>query len=166
MPVDVRQAGGQVECTCGRRLDVPTLRELRHLPPAPTRDLQLGPAWGQRQGIIAAGVIFALLLFGWGAWVWHNQPQIPEFDPASRMHAVQEQIKSPLGAWESWIGYYRPLAEHGLPTFRVGNAAQIETQISEARFLRYMLWAMAACFLVIAACAALWPKPVPRKQRA
>jgi hypothetical protein len=136
------------------------------MPPVPTEELKGGSAWGQRQGVMAAGLILALLLFGWGAWVWHKQPQIPEFDPAVRMHAVEEQMKSPLGAWESWIGYYRPLAERGLQPFHIANANQIQARIDEDRFLRYLLCAMAACFLVIAACAALWPKPVPRKQRA
>src|SRR5262249_12676509 len=122
VPVDVGQAGGQVVCTCGTRLDVPTLRQLRHLSQAPTEEPERGSAWGQRQGIIAAGLILALLLFGWGAWVWHKQPQIPEFNPAARMRAVEEQMKSPLGAWETWIGYYRPLAERGLQPFHIVNA--------------------------------------------
>lgn len=163
--VDVRQAGGEVQCTCGTRLDVPTLRELRHLELAPTADVQHKPAWGQRQGILAASLIIAVLILGWSAWVWHKEPQIPKFDLATHMHAVEEQIKTPVGAWESWIGYYRPLAERGLPVLRVANGAQIEAKIAEDRFLRYMLWAMAGCFLVIAGCAAFWPKPQPIRRR-
>jgi hypothetical protein len=165
VPVDVGQAGGQVQCSCGTRLDVPTLRQLRHLQRAPTEDVQHAAAWGQRQGIVAASLIIALLLLGWSAWVWHNEPQQPKFDPATRRQAVEEQLKTPLGAWESWIGYYRPLAERGLPVFHVANAAQIESKRADARFLRYMLWAIAAVFAIVAGSAAFWPAPVAHAQR-
>ncbi len=165
VPVEVGQAGGQVECACGARLDVPTLRQLRHLQRAPVVNVQQAAAWGPRQGIVAASLIAALALLGWSGWIWRNEPAVPKFDPASRLKAVEQQIKTPLGAWESWIGYYRPLAERGIPVFQVANAAQIETRKGEISFLRYMLWAMAGCFGIIAACAAFWPNPVPQTQR-
>jgi hypothetical protein len=167
VPVDVGQAGGQVVCTCGASLDVPTLRQLRHLQRAPVVEVHQVSGWGQRQGIIAASLIAAVLLLGWSGWVWWKEPAAPRADQLlqQRADAVEQQLKTPLGAWESWIGFYRPLAERGLPVLRVANAAQIETEKAEARFLRYMLWAMAACFAVIAVCTAFWPKPVPRTQR-
>ena len=34
VPVEVGQAGEQVACQCGAKLDVPPLRKLRHLPVA------------------------------------------------------------------------------------------------------------------------------------
>lgn len=162
--MEIGQAGGQVTCACGARLDVPPLRQLRHLPrSAPAEEQQTSGSWGVRQGILAASLIAAAGLFAWGAWVWSREPVIPEFDPAARMQAIERQIKTPAEAWNAWIEYYRPMAEHGIPVFRVGNAAQIELAIAHARFLRWMLWAFAAVFGVLAACAAFWPKRVPAK---
>jgi hypothetical protein len=81
------------------------------------------------------------------------------------MQVVERQIETPAGAWNAWIEYYRPMAEHGIPVFRLGNAMQIEMAIADARFLRWLLWALAAIFAVIAAGAAFRPKPVPVKTR-
>ncbi|HEX4414510.1 MAG TPA: hypothetical protein VH107_12840 [Lacipirellulaceae bacterium] len=165
VPVDVRQAGARVTCSCGTTLEVPTLRQIRHLPQAASVDVHSAPAWGPRQGIVAVCLILAISLLAWSAWVWRSEPEVPKFDPVARQKIVDQQIKTPLEAWNSWIGYYRPLAERGLHEFRVANAAQFETKKGEARFLRFMLWAMAACFGIIAVCAAWWPKPVARGPR-
>jgi hypothetical protein len=87
---------------------------------------------------------------------------MPKFDPAARKQAVEEQLKTPLGAWESWVGYYRPLAERGLPVFHVANAAQIESKRADAQFLRYLLWALAAVFGIVAISAVFWPGPAAK----
>jgi len=107
------------------------------------------------QGVVATCLILAFILLGWSGWVWSKEPAIPKFDPAARMRSVDEQLKTPTGAWESWIGYYRPLADRGLPTFHVANGAQIESQKADARFLRFMLWAIAAVLIVAAVSVAL-----------
>jgi hypothetical protein len=160
--VDVRQAGAKVTCSCGRQLDVPPLRQLRHLSPVVSdQPVANSATWGMNQGVVATCLILAFLLLGWSGWVWSKEPAIPKFDPAARMRSVDEQLKTPTGAWESWIGYYRPLADHGLPTFHVANAAQIESQKADARFLRFMLWAIAAVLIVAATSAAYWPKAQP-----
>ncbi len=166
VPVEIGQAGGQVTCDCGTRLDVPPLRQLRHLPRStPAEEQRHSGAWGLRQGVLAASLILAAALLAWGAWVWSKEPVIPEFDPAARLQVVERQIKTPVGAWTGWIEFYRPMAEHGIPVFRIGNAAAIEAAIAQARFLRWMLWALGAVFALIAACVAFWPKPVPVKTR-
>lgn len=165
VPVDVGQAGGQVTCECGTRLDVPTLRQLRHLPRStPAEERRQSSAWGLRQGIFAASLILAATLSAWGTWVWSKEPVIPEFNPADRMQAVEKQIKTPVGAWNGWVEFYRPMAEHGIPVFHISNAAAIEAAIAQARFFRWMLWALGAILAVIAACVAFWPKPMPMKK--
>lgn len=157
--VDVRQAGDQVVCSCGRKLDVPPLRQLRRLSPVEADQTAAKPAtWGMNQGVVTTCLILAAVLLAWSGWVWWNEPSLPKFDPQSRLRSVEEQIKTPIGAWESWIGYYRPLAERGLPVFHVANAAQIESRKADARFLRFMLWAIAAIFIIAAISAKFWPK--------
>jgi hypothetical protein len=160
--VEVRQAGDQVVCSCGRRLAVPPLRQLRNLAPvAADQTAAKAVAWGMNQGVVATCLILAAVLLGWSGWVWWKEPSLPKFDPQARLHSVEEQIKTPIGAWESWIGYYRPLAERGLPVFHVANAAQIESQKADSRFLRFMLWAIATVFIIAAISAKFWPKLPP-----
>lgn len=166
VPVDIGQAGGQVACECGTQLDVPTLRQLRHLPRStPAEERRQSSTWGTRQGILAASLILAAALLAWGTWVWSKEPVIPEFNPADRMQVVEKQIKTPVGAWNGWVEFYRPMAEHGIPIFRVREVALIEAAIAQARFFRWMLWALGAIFAVIAACVAFWPRPVPVETR-
>ncbi len=163
VPVDIGQAGGRVVCSCGTQLDVPTLRQLRHLPRETVGEKgKPAGSWGSRQGIITASLIVAAALLAWGAWIWWTGPVIPTFDPATRQCAVEEQIKTPAGAWEAWIDYYRPMAERGIPIFRVGNAADIEIRIAHARFLRWMLWAIAGVFAIVAISVRFWPHPSQR----
>jgi hypothetical protein len=160
VPVDIGQAGGRVACSCGTQLDVPTLRQLRHLPRATVaEEKKSGGSWGTRQGIVAASLIVAAALSAWGAWIWWTGPVMPTFDPATRLRAVEEQIKTPAGAWEAWIDYYRPMAEKGIPLFRIGNADVVEARIAHARFMRWMLWAIAGIFAIVAAVAMFWPRP-------
>jgi hypothetical protein len=164
-PVDIGQAGGRVTCSCGAQLDVPPLRQLRHLP----REIVLqgkktAGNWGARQGIVAASLIIATVFLAWGSWIWWSEPVVPKFDPAARLQAVENQIKTPAGAWEAWIDYYRPMAENGIPVFRIGNAAFVETRIAHARFLRWMLWAVAGVMAIVAISGALWPQSGRRSQ--
>jgi hypothetical protein len=163
VPVDIGQAGGRVTCSCGTQLEVPTLRQLRQLPQEQTAEVRRPKsAWGTRQGIEAVSLIGAALLLAWSGWIWWTEPTLPKFDPAARMEAVEQQLKTPAKAWELWIGYYRPLAERGFPIFRVGNMAEIENARREARFLRFMLWAVAAILLIVAISTMFWPRPQPR----
>ncbi len=49
------QAGGQVDCPCGKRLTIPTLRGLRELKPAPeTAPTKTAPGWSRIHGAIFA----------------------------------------------------------------------------------------------------------------
>lgn len=166
VPVDVGQAGGQVTCSCGTQLDVPPLRQLRHLPraTAPEEPRSRG-TWGARQGIVATSLILAAALFLWSGYVWWKQPTIPKFDPASRLRAVEAHIATPAGAYEAWIEYYRPMAEHGIPIFRVANAADIEARMDSSRFLRWMLWVLVALFVIVALAVAYWPAAPQRTTR-
>lgn len=66
--VDVKQAGQQIACECGRLLEVPTLRGVRELEPV----REIGPSsrqtadWNSSRGMIFAG---SLILFAIGGAV-------------------------------------------------------------------------------------------------
>ena len=168
LPVEVGQAGGQITCRCGAKLDVPPLRQLRQLPQVQVAEAAASRSWSTRQGVVAASLIIAATLVGWSAWSWWHDAVIPKFDPSARMHAVDEQIKTPVGAWDAWIGFYKPLAEHGLRPFQLANAGAIEQYNASRQFMRWMLLSIAGIFALTALATAFWPKPTslaaPRRE--
>jgi len=157
VPVEVGQAGGKVTCRCGTQLDVPALRQLRHLPQVKVAEAPSGRGWGARQGIIATGAMIAAAALTWSLWVWRTDPEHAVFDAAQRMEYVDRQIKTPTGAWDSWIEFYKPMAEQGFPVFHASNVAQVEKNLADRRFLRGMLWTVAAIFAALAVAAKFWP---------
>jgi hypothetical protein len=167
VPVDVGQAGGRVACSCGAQLDVPTLRQLRQLPQEKTEETGSRASWGTRQGWIATTLIIAAALLAWAAWSRWTQPRQPKFVAEEYLASVDENLKkwSPEDGWNLWIQFYRPLSDRGLPVFHAHNAAQIETEIAEARFLRGMLVSIAVVFAAAAAAIAAWPKSAAAKTR-
>jgi len=166
VPVELGQAGGQVSCSCGKRLEVPTLRQLRQLPQAVAQQAKGGGSWDARQGWITASLVMAAILTASALWVWRNQPARPVFVSSDYMASVDHALESwtPTDAWKRWIDFYRPLAERGLPMFQAANAADIEYRIQRARFMRGMLLSVAGVFAAIAAAAYFWPAPVAVKR--
>jgi hypothetical protein len=162
-PVEVGQAGGQVVCDCGERLDVPTLRQLRHLPQVQTAAAPAargGRDWNVRKGVIAASLVAVAVLTAIVAWSRWTEPTIPKFDPAVHTKGVDERLRtqSPAQAWEWWIEYYKPLAQRGFPVFQSPNEPAIQIQIAKSRFLQKSLLAVAGLAAVVGATAALWPR--------
>jgi hypothetical protein len=165
-PVEVGQAGGQVVCDCGARLDVPTLRQLRHLPQVQTAAApaaRVGRDWNVRKGVIAASLVAVALLTAIVAWSRWTEPTIPMFDPAVHTKGVDERLRTqtPAQAWEWWIEYYKPLAQRGFPIFQAHNEGVIQYQINRARFLQKSLLAVAGIAAVVGIAAAFWPQGKP-----
>jgi hypothetical protein len=52
------QAGGQVSCSCGKSLAIPTLRGIRELEAAPERRERPAATWSKLQGAFFAGGMF------------------------------------------------------------------------------------------------------------
>lgn len=167
VPVEIGQAGGRVTCSCGAQLDVPPLRQLRHLPRETLEQKRSVRSWGTRQGWVSASLIVVAFLAAWSAWNWWTEPAQPIFESAAYTTAVDKRVSewTPADGWKWWIEYYRPLAERGLPTFQAGNAAEIEREITHRRFLRRMIWAVAGVFAAAAAAGIFWPEPVAVKTR-
>lgn len=66
--VSVAQAGQTLQCACGAKLDVPTLRGLSALEAVPDQVRPARSTWGPRQGVVlVAGALaaVALLAAGW-----------------------------------------------------------------------------------------------------
>src|SRR4051812_37063888 len=162
VPVEIGQAGGQVTCKCGTQLDVPPLRQLRHLPVA-TEDRKRRSPWGARQGIITLSLLVLAGLIAAIVWSRATQPAVPRFDPEEHLRGIEKSLQSmtPVESWEIWLSY-RMRIEHGIPTYEFANRAAIEQQIAHRQSLRRTLGIAAAIAAAIALTAAFWPKPARR----
>jgi multisubunit Na+/H+ antiporter MnhB subunit len=159
MPVEVGQAGGQVVCTCGTTLDVPTLRMLRHLPLAPTEQPKRTATWSPRKGAIAVFLIAAGVLAAVSLWNRLTEPKLPEFHPQAQSEFVDRELGQlkPVDAWKTWILVYRPLAETGFTPMQSRDEPRIRAEIGHSRFLQAAMLGVAGVCVVLAAITALLP---------
>jgi hypothetical protein len=161
LPVDIGQAGGRITCKCGNLVDVPPLRQLRHLPLETAVVERPASTWSARKGVITASLILAGGLAIINAWSWFTQPKVPEFNAVTYQRDVVEQTLkkiTPTQAWILWTEHYRPLAERGFAFLQLANRDQIERTIAERQSLRRTLWIVVAIAAAVAAAAAFWPK--------
>ena len=162
LPVELGQAGGQVTCACGKLVDVPPLRQLRHLPVA--EDKIARPAastWNARKGVITACLLLAGALAIANIWSWITQPQLPVFNAAAYQEGIAEHrltTMTPADGFQWLVSYYKPLAEHGFANLEFANRAQIEGVIAQRSSLRRTLWVIAAIAAGIAVATVVWPK--------
>jgi hypothetical protein len=161
LPVDIGQAGGRVTCTCGNLVDVPPLRQLRHLPPAEVEKERPKASWNARKGVITASLLLVGAIAIANGWSWFTQPKIPKFDPVAYQRDVVEQRLNkitPTQSWLWWVEYYRPMAERGFSNLELANRAQVENTISQRQSMRRTLWIVAAICAAVAVAAAFSPK--------
>lgn len=125
IPVAVGRAGGEIDCPrCGRRLPIPTLRHLRHLPswdnfevsaaaaePTPRQegrragDGRGAPTsrgrWGRAEAVLAAGAFVAIASLLVAAWLM--RPVTTGIDTAAIRGAVERAALSDIyRAWRSF----------------------------------------------------------------
>jgi hypothetical protein len=161
VPVEIGQAGGRVTCSCGNLVDVPPLRQLRHLAVDTTAEVaRPASTWSARKGVITASLILAGALVIANAWSRFTQPAIPKFDAAGYQQDIEARLTklNPSDAFNIWIGHYRPMGEHGFYSLELYNRGAIEQNIAERQSLRQTLWIVAAIAGAIALAAAFWPK--------
>jgi hypothetical protein len=158
--VEIGQAGEQVACSCGAKLDVPPLRKLRHLPVATETPDRPASAWNARRGIIAACLILAIVPALWAIWSRLNEPYIGEFNPQVRQQMVEQDLErmTPLETWNLWMDRYRPMAEHGFSELEHPQAMAVDEYVAKQRFLQRTLLVVSGVFVAIAAIAAVWPR--------
>lgn len=164
VPVQSGQAGEQVSCVCGKQVNVPPLRMMRHLPVAEQEVSQPGATWDSRKGVAAAGLIAAGILAAIAAWSRYSEPVVPTF-PTDHESTVSEALDTikPVEGWQMWVEGYRPLAVSGFAQFRHPHAEAIEAYIAKKRFLQKVLLALAAVAAAIAAATAFWPQQTRRQ---
>jgi hypothetical protein len=168
VPVEIGQAGGKVACpACGAALDVPTLRKLRHLPPAGIETRPVPSSWGARQGVATAGLILAAILATVAAGSRYFEPTVPEFNPDARRQSVDRALETmtPVQGFQMWVDLYRPLAERGFAIIEDPHKPAIEQYIAKQRFFQKTLLIVAAISAAVAVAAALWPRPMKTRRQ-
>jgi len=80
--VGVSQAGGNVSCSCGNQLVVPSMREIRRLEPAAEAEAISSPSgtWQLWQGLVLAGLVVTLAGGGYTARLYSQMPEPPRHD--------------------------------------------------------------------------------------
>ena len=167
LPVEIGQAGGKLACACGATLDVPPLRNLRHLPVEPSREPPRAASnWGARQRIITLASLFVAIFVGYGLWSWLTEPTPPIFDPVRTAKIIEKNINelTPAKAWRRSVEVYRPLAEQGFSEFEHPATAGIRATITQRRLVSKLLAIPAALCLLIALAALFWPHPAPARK--
>lgn len=123
IPVEVSQAGQTVQCSCGAKLEVPTMRLIRNLPVADSVVPAAKPR-GTRPWPIGLSLVFALgmlaLVGGLGVATYYQLGRVNlhtdevEWDTLDKAHAKIDKFTI-VEAWEAWtilrndtIGPYNP----------------------------------------------------------
>ena len=110
------------------KLDVPPLRQLRHLPHGCAVEQAAAASSGARgKGVIAASLIVVAALAGRERLELVHDPT--RFPNSIRRHDARcrgATLKKPTAArcWNAWIEYYRPLAERGFSMFEAGQSSR------------------------------------------
>ena len=75
--VEPAQAGGTVQCGCGKQLDVPTLREIVRLKPVAVSGpaAPSSPTWGLRHGLLVLGTLLIVGSLATAAHFYVHRPQ-------------------------------------------------------------------------------------------
>jgi hypothetical protein len=104
LEVDAGQAGLQVTCACGAKLDVPTMRGLSQLrpaePAAPDTAAAAPAAWGPGQGLMFLGGVLGICGVIALAIVLRTRP---EWVVQSEQIARNIDMQTPAMLWGYWL---------------------------------------------------------------
>lgn len=98
IPVDLGQAGQTLTCECGHKLEVPTLRGIKALPPAETKggkanpSVNPAPAWSPLQGgLFSAGILIAIIGIAIATYSTYIISQLQVPPPSAEQLAKSEE---------------------------------------------------------------------------
>jgi hypothetical protein len=104
------QAGERLVCACGRKLEIPPLRQLRDLPPLDTPSAPAERGWTRQQGILfASGLVVTLLSLATIAHFGRLRSRL-RTDPmkAEEFEFIRDIMQfTPTQTWEVWTEVFR-----------------------------------------------------------
>lgn len=99
--IEVGQSGQTVSCTCGRRLDVPTMLQIRALerieeecPP------RVRLPWGVRQGLVLIGTLIVVASVCIATGLYLARPRLPTPPQLEQVQAYMEKLSLLQSQWE------------------------------------------------------------------
>lgn len=162
IPVEVRQAGQQIECVCGASLDVPTMtgiRALRRAELSPDSRRQISK-WEARHGVLLVGAILTLIALCLTAFVHQARPRMVEIED--------------MGPFETWLAWQFLREGVRRPSFENNPAQMYMMSLKENDRWMAVSLSCVAFGLVVMASSAFVPKrrlkrrivriPVPESQ--
>jgi hypothetical protein len=159
VPVEIGQAGGHVRCPCGRSVEVPTLRRLRHLPIEQASAGAQKRKWSTRRGIAAALFILAAALAVVGVGLRLAEPTAPPLNIKGSYEKTLERSESltPADWFEVWTYHYRPSLEAGFEIYENQLSPPVAMQVAKKRLVQKGLLGLGAVLVVVALTVAFWP---------
>ncbi len=103
-PVEPRQAGELIRCTCGASVEVPTMLEMRGLKrvePEPTPSQAAAP-WGIRQRLVLLGSVIMLAVLVLAIVLCWSRPVSPRAGRGPAVIRQQMRDIAPLPSWRAW----------------------------------------------------------------
>ena len=118
--VDTSQAGQSLECTCGRALEVPTLRGIRQLPQVQEerRAETSAPSWNRTRGVLfAGGLLTATVCLAIAALLLVLRVQVDDSPPEIDFEREARSAVEGLTLDESW-DFWTEARRSGLGPYR------------------------------------------------
>ena len=156
LTVDSRQAGHNITCRCGAKLEIPTLRGLDKLEPAPPAAHQTAArVWTPRQGLVLLGSVLAVLGVTIAGVLWWTLPVRPKPDVTAQEAAIRQQVDAltPQGSLDLW----RRLLRDGLTERPSVSDIVVARRLQHHWRWIYLAWGLAAIGLVLATGAVAMP---------
>jgi len=105
--VDAGEAGIEIQCQCGARLQVPPMRGLAALErseaAASSPSADATGEWGTRQSLVFLGVALALVLLFPAGYFWYTYPERPRLsDDFPAFNRAEIANYTPEQTWEAW----------------------------------------------------------------
>ncbi len=130
-----KQAGSTVHCSCGQRIEVPTLRALRQLPPVetPSDRHPRESVWSRQQGALFVlgftTIIIAGSCAGWSVWrssfLRTEPPKVQDL-----RYTLDIMTLNPGQSWEAWLGIRNiELGARGKPNFQSAREYALQLRI-------------------------------------
>ena len=149
------QAGDQVVCECGAQLAVPTLRQLRSLPPAETEpSAEKNLAWGPLQGLLLCGAAILTVALGMGGTFYLNQPVPFEIDERF-VEARTQQVATEMSITQSWVVWIE-LRDNGLGEHVLITVVDYEEATKQYHRKMWIAAGIASVGLILLLAAVIW----------
>ena len=155
--VATTQAGGRATCACGKETDVPPYSQLASLPIAPSSEVidqgrKVAQPWGLAQGVIALGIIAAILLAIPGMYLRMNMPESPNYTVNAQLIQQANRYKdaSPADMWTHWKTHLSWLAENGFQHVQTPDWIAYEKQRASIHSYSVLFFSLSAAAIAFA----------------